>query len=226
MVSINCSVSQGPVNQTLEPGGTPGCKFDGLTIESAGLPPGAAAVRVYAGGVQGTTILATESVVYSDQGVKDAQDRPVGSWKQTHGAGWIMSGPAKTEALVFLSSGADKPSRTIYADGSEKHMRSDAPANEPATVMQGQLSNAKVWNPPPIGPGKSATLEIDVAGAEMGGERFSSKRLTEISHRFSSKRCRCRHRARCAFGAHVGATLAAECYLCGWQSGGDAVQCW
>ena len=56
--------------QKTEPGGPTGCSFDGLSIESAGFPPGAAAVRVYAGTVKGTTIVAASSGVYSEHGEK------------------------------------------------------------------------------------------------------------------------------------------------------------
>ena len=167
IVSINCSQPSLP-NQTLEPGGTPGCKFNGLSIESAGFPPGAPAVRVYNGSVQGTTIVAAQGGVYSGQGVVDVQGKPIGIWKSTHAAGWLMSGPKDADALAFLPSGADKPSRIIRADGSEAHHRPGAPAEEAPTVVQSQLSNASLWDPPPLEPGTRATLVIQVAGAEPG----------------------------------------------------------
>lgn len=59
LIAINCSLNSIP-DPVKEPGGPKGCSFDGLQIESAGFPPGAPAVRVYAGSVKGTTILAAD----------------------------------------------------------------------------------------------------------------------------------------------------------------------
>ena len=68
---------------------------------------------MYAGSVKGTTIVAAGSGTYSAQGVVDARGLPTGEWKQTSGAGWLMSGAAKADALSFLPSGAEKPTRVI-----------------------------------------------------------------------------------------------------------------
>ena len=110
----NCSLNSIP-DEKKEPGAPRGCNFDGLTIESSGLPPGSPAIRVYAGSVKGTTIIAASSPVYSEHGVVDAEGKPTGEWKQTSGAGWLMSGAAKADALSFLPSGAEKPARVICA---------------------------------------------------------------------------------------------------------------
>ena len=79
-----------------------------------------------------------------------------------------MSGPKDADALAYLPSGADKPSRIIRADGSEAHHRPGAPAEEAPTVVQSQLSNASLWDPPPLEAGTRATLVIQVVGAEPG----------------------------------------------------------
>lgn len=113
VVSINCSLNSVP-DPVTEPRGPSGCSFDGLSIESAGLPPGQPAVRVYAGTVTATTIVAASSQVYSELNVVDQHGLPKGEWKQTSGAGWLMSGPSKATALQFLPEGAKKPSRVIY----------------------------------------------------------------------------------------------------------------
>jgi hypothetical protein len=65
-------------------------------------------------GLTATTIVAASSGVYSERGVVDAHGLPTGEWKQTSGAGWMMSGPSKADALQFLPTGAEKPSRVIY----------------------------------------------------------------------------------------------------------------
>ena len=152
LVAINCSLNSIP-DQKTEPGAPSGCSFDGLYIESgarqffnrlppvelsaipkccqlssssgtaAGFPPESPAVRVYAGSIIGTTIIAAASGVYSELGVKDAHGLPTGEWKQSNGAGWLMSGGDTTPALTFLPSGAKAPTRMIYADGTEKHVR-------------------------------------------------------------------------------------------------------
>ena len=113
LVSINCSLNSVP-NPITEPDGPSGCSFDGLSIESAGFPPGAPAVRVYAGTVTGVTIVAASSRVYSELDVVDKHGLPTGEWKETSGAGWLMSGPNTATALQFVPQGASKPSRVIY----------------------------------------------------------------------------------------------------------------
>jgi hypothetical protein len=76
LVAINCSLNSVP-NQKTEPGGPKGCSFDGLSIESAGFPPGAVAVRVYAGTVTGTTIIAASSGVYSELGENSTEESQI-----------------------------------------------------------------------------------------------------------------------------------------------------
>ena len=92
IVSINCTQSS--------------CKFDGLSIESAGMLP--VAVRSYAGGVTGTTIIAAGSGTYSAQGVVDARGLPTGTWKQTSGAGWWIA-PMADDSLLVAGGRADDP---------------------------------------------------------------------------------------------------------------------
>ena len=113
IVSINCSLNSVP-DPKMEPGGPSGCSFDGLSIESAGLPPGQPAVRVYAGTVTGTTIVAASSGVYSELNVVDKHGLPTGDWKETSGVGWLMSGPSEAAALAFMPQGTEKPSRVIH----------------------------------------------------------------------------------------------------------------
>ena len=158
IVSINCTQSS--------------CKFDGLSIESAGMLP--VAVRSYAGGVTGTTIIAAGSGTYSAQGVVDARGLPTGTWKQTSGAGWLMSGGQGTEALSFLPSPSGpndtntKPTRVIFVNGSDAHYRRGAKEDEPPTMVHGHLAKKSSWNPPKLGPGESATFQMELLGAEAG----------------------------------------------------------
>ena len=49
------------------------------------------------------------------EGGRPIDGKPTGEWKQTSGAGWLMSGAAKADALSFLPSGAEKPARVICA---------------------------------------------------------------------------------------------------------------
>lgn len=83
-----------------------------------------------------------------------------------------MSGPAKSEALQFLPSGAEKPARVIYSDGTEEHNRPGAPPDEPATVMRGNLANKTMWDPGSLAPGEMATLLVRLAGTELGDVTF------------------------------------------------------
>jgi hypothetical protein len=118
VVAMNCSL--------------PGCTLDGFSISSAGFGT-PVAVRVYSGGVTGTTILAADSTWLGGQpsalGVLDATGRPIGSWRQTDGAGWLMSGASSTPALSFLVSGESQPRKIIYADGSteDRNDRNEGP---------------------------------------------------------------------------------------------------
>ena len=78
------------------------------------------------------------------------------------------SAPQTGSSIQMTNARADKPSRIIRADGSEAHHRPGAPAEEAPTVVQSQLSNASLWDPPPLEAGTRATLVIQVAGAEPG----------------------------------------------------------
>ena len=110
----------------------------------------------------------------------DAQGLPTGEWKQTSGAGWLMSGPAKAPALQFLPSGAAKPSRVIYADGSEAH---SAPNGEdPPTIVKRSVSNTTEWDPPLLQPGETATLVMPLRGAELGDALFCGKLSSPHPH--------------------------------------------
>jgi hypothetical protein len=159
VVSVNCSQPRGP--------GGPACAIDGLTISSAGLPLGLVAVRVYAGHVQGTTILSAASR-YSGHSVVDRHNLPIGTWKETKGAGWLMSGLKSEPALTFTVSGSATPSKVVFADGSEAHGRPGAPITELPTVVQRHLANSTQWDPPLIMPGSSATVVASLAGAHHG----------------------------------------------------------
>jgi len=141
--------------------------FDGLTISSAGLDL-KPAVRVYAGGVAGTTLLTASRNIYSGQGVVDRFNRPRGTWKQTSGAGWIMSGPSSEAALTFQPSGEMAPRKVIHADGSEAWRRAGATEDEPPSVLSGHLVNTSEWDPPPLQRGEVATTTVLLPGAELG----------------------------------------------------------
>jgi hypothetical protein len=144
-----------------------GCMFDGLTISSAGLDT-SPAVRVYAGGVQGTTLLTASREIYSAQGVLDRHNLPVGTWKETAGAGWTLSGPATTPAITFLVSGDSTPRKVLHVDGSEEYRRCGAPEDEDPSVLSGHLANTTSWNPPQLSRGDVATLSMPLRGVEPG----------------------------------------------------------
>ena len=160
VVAINCSA--------------PLCQLDGVTITSAGFPAGIPAVRVYAGRVTGTTIVAGESNVWSVGGVEDASDRPVGTFKITDGAGWRMSGPTTqgngkpTSALAFSVSGESKPRKIIRVDGSVEYSRPNAPDDEARTVLERHLSSTATWDAVILTPNQAATMVVALAGCKQG----------------------------------------------------------
>jgi hypothetical protein len=151
-----------------------GCEVDGLSVSSAGLDT-PTAVRVYDGHVSGTTIETAARGIYSGHGVVDRHGLPTGTWRQTNGAGWEMSGAASDAALQFLVSGETKPSKVINVDGSVswRHVavsnkRGDHSAAEPVaaalSVLNGHITNTTAWDPPPLsGSGGVATVRM---GAE------------------------------------------------------------
>jgi hypothetical protein len=160
VVSINCSL--------------PECTLDGFTISSAGFGT-PVAVRVYAGSVTGTTILAADANWLGGQpsalGVLDSAGRPVGTWRQTDGAGWLMSSAPATPALSFLVSGEQKPRKVIHTDGTVEYRRqgSIAADDEPPTQFHGLLANETAWNPPYTdGHGGVTTTVVSLPGVTSG----------------------------------------------------------
>jgi hypothetical protein len=157
VVAMNCSL--------------PKCTLDGFTISSAGFGT-PVAVRVYSGDVTGTTILTADSNWLGGQPsalrVLDAAGRPVGTWRQTDGAGWLMSSAPSTPALSFLVSGEAKPRKVIHTDGTTEYRRQDATTDEPVH-SHGLLANETSWDPPYTGAnGGVATTVVGLRGAASG----------------------------------------------------------
>ena len=160
VVAINCSA--------------PLCQLDGVTIASAGFPPSIPAVRVYAGRVTGTTILAGADKVWSVGGVEDASGLPIGTFKITDGAGWRLSGPAMqgngepTSALTFSVSGESKPRKIVTVDGSVSYARPNAPDDEPRTVVERHLSSTAPWEAVRLEANAAARMIVALAGCKPG----------------------------------------------------------
>ena len=116
---------------------TPLASVDAITVASAGYPNFIPAVRVYAGRLTGTTILAGDGKAWSTYGVVDHLGLPVGTWKMADQAGWLMSGPSimgngqHTAALTFTVSGETKPRKIVHVDGSVAYLRPEAAEDEP-----------------------------------------------------------------------------------------------
>ena len=168
VVAVNCSAQ--------------GCRLDGLPIASAGLDT-PYAVRVYAGVVTGTTIESAGRGTYSAYGVVGRLGLPTGTWQQTLGAGWEMSGAPNDAALTFLVAGEKKPRKVISADGSVQYRHAGAAAL-PATaddddddddglaavsVLSGHLTNTTAWDPPHLaGNGGVVTTRMGLVGVRPG----------------------------------------------------------
>ena len=153
---------------------TPLASVDAITIASAGYPNFIPAVRVYAGRLTGTTILAGDGKLWSTNGVVDHLGLPIGTWKMADQAGWLMSGPSimgngqHTAALTFTVSGETKPRKIVHVDGSVAYLRPEAAEDEPPTVLERHLSAKVDWNPPLLVPGAATTVVVRLGGCRQG----------------------------------------------------------
>jgi hypothetical protein len=120
------------------------------------------------GGVKDTTLLTASREIYSAQGVLDRHNLPVGTWKETVGAGWLVSGPATTPAISFVLSGESIPRKVLHVDRSEEYRRRGATAKEEASVLSGHLANKTSWDLPELGRGEVAMLTMPLRGVEPG----------------------------------------------------------
>ena len=128
------------------------------------------AVRVCAGDVNGATILPGNRGIYAARGVLNTLGKPVGTWRETAGAGWLMStsSNANASALSFLVSGEAHPRKVIRADGTSECRRKDAGSDELPTLFEGHLANVTAWDPPPLAFGSATTTLIVLKGVSRG----------------------------------------------------------